>query len=185
MKSGLFLREFVTKPWVHLTSPARPTTARPCRSRPAARPACRTRPSWSWRWPVGRDHGRVDLAAVSATAGDAAVVVEPLTLILGAAGGGARGRAADRFATRWPPHDEEHPPHCPVDWRTVLCGVVGAVSLGLLPIRFGGDTLALLVFGAWFVTLIIGLATDLDLADVARRADAGHPDRAGLCDLRA
>jgi leader peptidase (prepilin peptidase)/N-methyltransferase len=44
----------------------------------------------------------------------------------------------------------------------VLCGAVGAVALGLLPIRFAGDTLALVVFGAWFVTLVIGLGTDLD-----------------------
>jgi leader peptidase (prepilin peptidase)/N-methyltransferase len=36
------------------------------------------------------------------------------------------------------------------------------VALGLLPSRFGGDPLALLVFGAWVVTLIVGLATDLD-----------------------
>jgi leader peptidase (prepilin peptidase) / N-methyltransferase len=43
-----------------------------------------------------------------------------------------------------------------------LCGAVGAVSLGLLPMRFAGDTLAAVVFGAWFVTLVIGLATDLD-----------------------
>ena len=28
--------------------------------------------------------------------------------------------------------------------------------------RFAGDTLALVIFGAWFVTLIVGLATDLD-----------------------
>ncbi len=35
-------------------------------------------------------------------------------------------------------------------------------ALGLLPTRFAGDTLALVVFGAWFVTLIVGLATDLD-----------------------
>jgi len=88
--------------------------------------------------------------------------VEPLSLILGAAGA-ALGVVADRFATRWPPHDEEeHPPDRRVDWRTVVCAVVGAVALGLLPIRFGGDVLALAVFGAWFVTLIVGLATDLD-----------------------
>ena len=43
-----------------------------------------------------------------------------------------------------------------------MCGVVGAVALGLLPARFGGDGLALVVFGGWFVTLIVGLATDLD-----------------------
>ncbi|MDF2733558.1 MAG: peptidase prepilin type [Chloroflexota bacterium] len=88
--------------------------------------------------------------------------MEPLSLILGVAGA-ALGVAADRFATRWPPHDEdEHPPGRRVDWRTILCGVVGAVALGLLPARFGGDLLALAVFGAWIVTLIVGLATDLD-----------------------
>ncbi len=87
--------------------------------------------------------------------------MEPLSLILGLAGA-ALGLLADRFATRWPEHDEEHPPGRRADWRTVLCGVVGALALGLLPLRFGGDPLALALFGAWFVTLIIGLATDLD-----------------------
>ena len=85
----------------------------------------------------------------------------PLSLVLGAAGA-ALGVLADRFATRWPEHDEEHPPGRRVDWRTVLCGVVGALALGLLPQRFSGDVLAIVVFGAWFVTLIVGLATDLD-----------------------
>lgn len=90
------------------------------------------------------------------------MIVEPLSLILAVAGA-VLGVAADRFSTRWPPHDEEeHPPARPVDWRTVVCGVIGAVALGLLPYRFGGDVLAFLVFGAWFATLIVGLATDLD-----------------------
>ena len=69
---------------------------------------------------------------------------------------------ADRFATRWPVHDEEHPPGRPVDWRTFVCAVGGALAFGLLPFRFAGDTLALIAFGAWFVTLVVGLATDLD-----------------------
>jgi leader peptidase (prepilin peptidase) / N-methyltransferase len=72
------------------------------------------------------------------------------------------GVAADRFATRWPEHDEEHPPGRRIDWRTVLCGVVGAIAFGLLTRRFAGDTLAVVAFGAWFVTLVVGLATDLD-----------------------
>ena len=87
--------------------------------------------------------------------------MEPLAGLLGV-GGFALGLAADRFATRWPEHDEEHPPGRPVDWRTAVVALVGAVALGLLPLRFGADPLAFLVFGAWFVLLIVGLATDLD-----------------------
>lgn len=87
--------------------------------------------------------------------------MDALTLALAAAGA-VLGFAADRFATRWPEHDEEHPPGRPVDWRTVVCIAVGAISFGLLWLRFGGDALALVAFGAWFVTLVVGLATDLD-----------------------
>lgn len=87
--------------------------------------------------------------------------MEPLSAVLGAAGFGL-GLAADRFATRWPEHDDEHPPGRSVDWRTALSALVGAVAIGLLPLRFGGDPLALVVFGAWFVALVVGLATDLD-----------------------
>ncbi len=87
--------------------------------------------------------------------------MEPLSAVLGA-GGFALGLAADRLATRWPEHDEEHPAGRVVDWRTGLTALVGAVAFGLLPLRFGGDPVAFVVFGAWFVTLVIGLATDLD-----------------------
>jgi leader peptidase (prepilin peptidase)/N-methyltransferase len=87
--------------------------------------------------------------------------MEPLAALLGA-GGFALGLAADRFATRWPEHDEEHPPGRAVDWRTALVALVGALAFGLLPLRFGADPLAFAIFGAWFVTLVVGLATDLD-----------------------
>jgi Type II secretory pathway, prepilin signal peptidase PulO and related peptidases len=87
--------------------------------------------------------------------------MEPLAGLLGLVGF-ALGLAADRFATRWPEHDEEHPPGRAVDWRTAVVALVGALALGLLPLRFGADPLAFVVFGAWFVTLIVGLATDLD-----------------------
>jgi leader peptidase (prepilin peptidase)/N-methyltransferase len=87
--------------------------------------------------------------------------MEPLAGLLGT-GGFVLGLAADRLATRWPEHDEEHPPGRAVDWRTAAVALVGALGLGLLPLRFGGDPLALVIFGAWFATLIIGLATDLD-----------------------
>ena len=87
--------------------------------------------------------------------------MEPLAGLLGA-GGFVLGLAADRFATRWPEHDEEHPSGRAVDWRTAIVALVGALALGLLPLRFGADPLAFVIFGAWFVTLIVGLATDLD-----------------------
>ena len=73
------------------------------------------------------------------------------------------GLAADRLSTRWPEHD---PPEFPagrrVGWRTIVCGLFGAFAFALLPARFGGDPLALALFGAWFATLVVGLATDLD-----------------------
>lgn len=88
--------------------------------------------------------------------------MEPLAGLLGAAGF-ALGLAADRLATRWPEHDdEEMPAGRAVDWRTAVVALVGALALGLLPLRFGADQLAFAVFGAWFVTLIVGLAIDLD-----------------------
>lgn len=88
-------------------------------------------------------------------------MVSPLSVVLALAGL-ALGIAADRFATRWPEHDEEHPPGRRVDWRTALTALVGALAFGLLPIRFDGEPLAAVVFGAWFATLVVGLATDLD-----------------------
>ncbi len=90
--------------------------------------------------------------------------MDPLTVLSVALGvaGFAFGLAADRFATRWPDHDEEHPPGRRVDWRTATVAVTSALAFGLLPIRSAGDPLAFVIFGAWFVTLVVGLATDLD-----------------------
>jgi leader peptidase (prepilin peptidase)/N-methyltransferase len=72
------------------------------------------------------------------------------------------GVLSDRLATRWPEHDEENPPGRPVGWRTVACAAFGAFAFAVLPYRFEGDPLALALFTAWFATLVIGLATDLD-----------------------
>ena len=77
--------------------------------------------------------------------------------------GAVVGVLADRFSTRWPEHEPpEFPAGRAVGWRTVVCGLFGAFALAVLPARFGGDGLALALFGAWFATLIVGLATDLD-----------------------
>jgi leader peptidase (prepilin peptidase)/N-methyltransferase len=89
------------------------------------------------------------------------IVNSPLVIVL-AIGGLSLGLVADRLATRWPEHDEEHPPGRPVDWRTVVCGLFGAFAMGAIANRFGGDPLALALFGAWIATLIVGMATDLD-----------------------
>ena len=87
--------------------------------------------------------------------------MEPLAGLLGAAGF-VLGIAADRLATRWPEHDEEHPPGRAVDWRTAVVALVGALAFGLLAAPVRWRPLAVAIFGAWFVTLVIGLATDLD-----------------------
>ena len=68
--------------------------------------------------------------------------------------GGARGRRRPLRDSLAAHDDEEHPPGRRVDWRTVLCGVVGAVAFGLLPHALRrGRRWRWLVFGAWFVTL--------------------------------
>ena len=77
--------------------------------------------------------------------------------------GAVVGVLADRLSTRWPEHEPpEFPAGRAIGWRTVVCGLFGAFALAVLPARFDGDPLALALFGAWFVTLIVGLATDLD-----------------------
>jgi leader peptidase (prepilin peptidase) / N-methyltransferase len=89
----------------------------------------------------------------------------PMVAILAGALGAVLGLVADRFAVRWPEHDPddaEHPANRPIGWRTAVVVITGAVAFALLPARFAGDPLALVAFGAWFVTLVVGLATDLD-----------------------
>jgi leader peptidase (prepilin peptidase)/N-methyltransferase len=85
----------------------------------------------------------------------------PLVLGLGALGL-VLGFVADRIATRWPEHDADDPGGRPIGWRTAVCAVFGASAFTVLATRFADDQLALALFGAWFVTLILGMATDLD-----------------------
>jgi len=77
--------------------------------------------------------------------------------------GAVAGVLADRLSTRWPEHEPpEFPAGRAVGWRTVVCALFGAFALAVLPAQFGDNALAQVLFGAWFVTLIVGLATDLD-----------------------
>jgi leader peptidase (prepilin peptidase)/N-methyltransferase len=87
----------------------------------------------------------------------------PLALALGfGVVGLVLGLAADRLATRWPEHDADHPAGRPIGWRTAVCAAFGALAFAVLPIRFWSDPLAVALFGAWFATLVVGMATDLD-----------------------
>jgi leader peptidase (prepilin peptidase) / N-methyltransferase len=91
--------------------------------------------------------------------------VTPLVPVSGvaAAVGLLFGVLADRISTRWPEHEPpEFPAGRTVGWRTAVCALFGAFAFAVLPARFGGDGLALALFGAWFATLVVGLAIDLD-----------------------
>jgi leader peptidase (prepilin peptidase) / N-methyltransferase len=89
-------------------------------------------------------------------------LLTPLSGVIGVVGL-VLGVLADRFATRWPEHEPpEFPAGRAIGWRTVACALFGAFAFALLPARFGGDPLALALFGAWFASLVVGLATDLD-----------------------
>ncbi|MEA2548092.1 MAG: leader peptidase (prepilin peptidase) / N-methyltransferase [Chloroflexota bacterium] len=77
--------------------------------------------------------------------------------------GAVFGLVSDRFAVRWPEHDDEHPAGRAIDWRTVVSAAIGAFAFWLLADRFGdAELLVQGLFGLWFATLVVGFAIDLD-----------------------
>jgi leader peptidase (prepilin peptidase)/N-methyltransferase len=86
----------------------------------------------------------------------------PLVSVLAIAGA-IFGVVADRLAVRWPEHDEEFPAGRRPGWRTVATAAIGAFAFGLLGLRFAdAEPVVQVVFGLWFVALVVGFAVDLD-----------------------
>ena len=83
----------------------------------------------------------------------------PLLMLLFGVVGAGIGFAADRLAARWPAHDDGLVR--PMDWRTAALVLVGALGLGALPVRWS-QPLDLAILVAYFVALIVLMATDLD-----------------------
>ena len=84
----------------------------------------------------------------------------PLVL---AVAGAVFGVVSDRFAVRWPEHDEEHPAGRSIGWRTIASALIGAFAFWLLADRFAdAEPLVQILFGAWLATLVVGFAIDLD-----------------------
>ena len=84
---------------------------------------------------------------------------DPLIVALAAAGI-AWGLVADRISARWPSHEDGGVRS--VDWRTAVVPVVGGAAMAGVAVRFGSAPEALALFGAYFLALILLLATDLD-----------------------
>jgi leader peptidase (prepilin peptidase)/N-methyltransferase len=85
-------------------------------------------------------------------------VLTTIAILLGVLGA-AWGFAADRLGARWPVHETGGTR--PIDWRTPVSVVTGALAFGTLASRFS-DPLPTVVIGAYLVALVLLLATDLD-----------------------
>jgi leader peptidase (prepilin peptidase)/N-methyltransferase len=82
-----------------------------------------------------------------------------ISVIAGALGL-AWGLVADRIAARWPEHEDGSVR--PVDWRTAVVAIAGAIALAALVDRLRGDPAGLIYVGVVVVLLIVLFATDLD-----------------------
>jgi leader peptidase (prepilin peptidase)/N-methyltransferase len=72
----------------------------------------------------------------------------------------AWGLASDRLAARWPAHEDGS--IRPIDWRTPVVAVLGAVAFAGTVLRFGAAPVPLAVVGLYVAALIVLFATDLD-----------------------
>lgn len=74
-------------------------------------------------------------------------------------GGLAWGFVADRIGARWPAHEDGTVR--PIDWRTAVVIALGGLAMFALPQRYT-DPVQVAIFAAYFVALVLLLATDLD-----------------------
>lgn len=82
----------------------------------------------------------------------------PLVVLIALAGA-TWGLGADRVAARWPAHEDGAVR--PVDWRTPVSVVFGAVALGALALA-APDPVPGVLFAAYLAALVLLFATDLD-----------------------
>jgi prepilin signal peptidase PulO-like enzyme (type II secretory pathway) len=82
-------------------------------------------------------------------------------IVVGAVAGLAWGLVADRIAARWPAHEDGRVR--PVDWRTFVVALAGAVAGALVADRFGSAPASrALIMVVEVVALVLLFATDLD-----------------------
>lgn len=84
-----------------------------------------------------------------------------VTTVVSVVVGAALALAADYVAHRWPEHEPDYRRNA-VDWRTAVLAATGGIAFGGLAARWLGNDVAIGVYGALFVVLLLLLATDLD-----------------------
>jgi leader peptidase (prepilin peptidase)/N-methyltransferase len=85
---------------------------------------------------------------------------QALLVALAGAVGGAWGFGSDRLAARWPEHEDGA--DRPLDWRTPVVVIVGALAFAGTVARFGATPADLAVVGLYVAAMIVLFATDLD-----------------------
>ncbi len=83
----------------------------------------------------------------------------PVVALIAATSGALLGAVADRLAARWPAHEAAGVR--PVDWRTAVVVVGGALAYPALLVRWS-DARDVAVLAVYLAALVILLATDLD-----------------------
>ena len=85
----------------------------------------------------------------------------PMSIVVGVPLGLAWGFMADRIAARWPAHEDGR--IRPIDWRTPVVAIAGALAGSLVVDRFGsGDARQLALMAVEVLALVVLFATDLD-----------------------